>query len=96
METPDWFLEEERRLLELTATLADLQKEVRRVRHRVLSRMEEEGIRRIDSGLSVCSVVRGSVHHVVDVRKLKKEFPLVWNECQKERNVGHRLLVRLK
>lgn len=95
-EVPDWFLEEERRLLELSATISELQSEQRRIRSRILSRMREEGIRSVDSGLCVCSRVSACVRRTVDVLHLKRVFPAVWRECLKEKKVSSRLTIRAK
>ena len=96
LETPDWFLEEERKLLELSATIDELEVERRRVRRRIMSKMEEEGIRVIDSGLSVCYIVSGGVRHRVDSKLLKKLYPSIWKECQKEGRTSKRLVLRLR
>lgn len=93
---PDWFLEEERKLLELSATIDELEVERRRVRRRIMSKMEEEGIGVIDSGLSVCYIVSGGVRHRVDTKLLKKKYPYIWDECQKEGKLQKRLVLRLR
>ena len=96
LETPDWFLEQEHKLLELSATIDELEVERRKVRRRIMSKMEEEGIRVIDSGLSVCYIVRGGVRHRIDTKLLKKKYPYIWDECQKEGRTSKRLVLRLR
>lgn len=96
LEVPDWYLQEERRLLEVSATISELQTEQRRIRNRILCKMREEGISTIDSGLCVCSRVSGCVRRVVDVLLLKRCFPAVWNECLKEKKMSSRLTIRAK
>lgn len=95
-DVPDWFLEEEHKLLELSATIDELEVERRKVRRRIMSKMEEEGIRVIDSGLSVCYIVSGGVRHRVDSKLLKKLYPSIWKECQKEGRTSKRLVLRLR
>ena len=96
LETPDWFLEQEHKLLELAAAVDELEVERRKVRRRIMSKMEEEGIRVIDSGLSVCYIVRGGVRHRIDTKLLKKKYPYIWDECQKEGRTSKRLVLRLR
>ena len=89
---PDWYLTAERELLELSDTMARLEEERKLLMERILSRMEEDGISRIDSGLSVCSKVSGSIRHDLDVSRLRREYPEVWKSCRRvKRKTFHRV-----
>lgn len=88
---PDWYLTAERELLELTDTMARLEEERKRLTDGILSRMEEDGISRIDSGLSVCSKVSGSVRHRLNVSRLRRDYPEIWKSCRvvKKKTIRH-------
>lgn len=84
-------------ITELNETLTAIEvmeEKIKGIKEQILKEMEERQINQIKLGKRVISYIAPTTRESVDSKKLKSEYPEIWNKCKKESKVNSSIRIK--
>lgn len=81
-------------LNETLTAIEVMEDKVKEIKEKILQEMEQRQINQIKIGKRVISYVAPTVRQVIDSKKLKQEYPQVWDICSKESKINASIRIK--
>lgn len=71
-----------------------MENKVKVTKEKILQEMKERNITQIKLGKRIISYVAPTTRESVDIKKLRDNYPKIWNECKRESKVGASIRIK--